>query len=352
MAKQGLQESDGWGRLTSELDDLLERSDLVNACEKLQSLQKSLVAQRLISGQSEREAQVEGFKNRMEAMASPAVVNCFTTGDIGKIRNEIIKLILIIFDVAVISEKSKKHVESFAIMERLPQLTQYYRTVQKNLLQQQWSETVELGLNSSSTTFLREFYDGLFENWQKQYKWCQHVFGTSGITHPTVVLIELLNSLQPTRESVLTNLLKRSNDKIIILQELSSANVTFAQNICKLIIESVEQKHLVNNLVAAIFDWFQNFIGQFAAIEQHFIVTAMTDLQLTHSTAAESVRALGSANIKIIKLCEGALTHCETITQNCGLPALIIVFNVSLLNQKVMKNKIKFLFSVYFQNIP
>lgn len=84
ICKQGLQESDGWGRLTSELEDLLERSDLINAREKLLFLQRSLAAQIGLSGQSEREAQVEGFKNRMEALASPGVVQSFTSGDIGK----------------------------------------------------------------------------------------------------------------------------------------------------------------------------------------------------------------------------------------------------------------------------
>lgn len=79
-------ESDGWGRLTSELEDLLERSDLLNARDKLQSLQKSLAAQTGLAGQSERDAQVEGFKNRMEALASPGVVQSFTTGDIGSTR--------------------------------------------------------------------------------------------------------------------------------------------------------------------------------------------------------------------------------------------------------------------------
>lgn len=69
--------------MTSELEDLLERSDLLNARDKLQSLQKSLAAQFGLAGQSERDAQVEGFKNRMEALASPGVVQSFTTGDIG-----------------------------------------------------------------------------------------------------------------------------------------------------------------------------------------------------------------------------------------------------------------------------
>lgn len=83
VAKQGLQESDGWGRLTSELEDLLEQGDLANSRGKLMALQKSLSAQIGLAGQSEREAQVEGFKNRMEALASPGVVESFTSGDIG-----------------------------------------------------------------------------------------------------------------------------------------------------------------------------------------------------------------------------------------------------------------------------
>lgn len=85
MAKQGIQESDGWGRLTSDLEELLERNDIIKACEKLQSLQLSLIAQKGLPGQLDRESQVEGFKNRIEALTSPAVVQCFTTGDIGNI---------------------------------------------------------------------------------------------------------------------------------------------------------------------------------------------------------------------------------------------------------------------------
>lgn len=86
VAKEGLQESDGWGRLTSELEDLFEKNDIVGACDKLKSLQKSLAAQMGLSGQHEREAQVDGFKNRLEALASPAVVQCFVSGDIGNIN--------------------------------------------------------------------------------------------------------------------------------------------------------------------------------------------------------------------------------------------------------------------------
>lgn len=86
IAKEGLQESDGWGRLTSELEDLCERNDIVSVCEKLNALQKSLIAQTGLAGQQEREAQVDGFKNRLEALASPAVVQSFMSNDIGNYK--------------------------------------------------------------------------------------------------------------------------------------------------------------------------------------------------------------------------------------------------------------------------
>lgn len=87
LAKHGLQESDGWGKLISELEDLFERNDLLKICEKLNTLQKSLIAQEGLSGQSDRKNQVEGFKNRLEALASPSVVQCFSVGDIGKLND-------------------------------------------------------------------------------------------------------------------------------------------------------------------------------------------------------------------------------------------------------------------------
>lgn len=95
VAKEGLQESDGWGRLTSELEDLFERNDITNVCEKLNALQKSLMAQSGLSGQQEREAQVDGFKNRLEALASPAVVQAFMTNDIGRHRIKLLQLLFV-----------------------------------------------------------------------------------------------------------------------------------------------------------------------------------------------------------------------------------------------------------------
>lgn len=133
-------------------------------------------------------------------------------------------------------------------MRRLPQLTQYYRTVQKTALQQHWSEILDLSENSNR--FLHDFYEYLAENYQKQVslgrnanivigltisrlrflqvKWCANVFGQQSSSEAILALIELFSSLQPSRESTILGALKRSNEKLEILQEFSSANIYFA----------------------------------------------------------------------------------------------------------------------------
>lgn len=308
IAKVGLQESDGWGHLTSELEDLLEKSDLMLACDKLGSLQKSLTAQKGLAGQSERENQIEGFKNRLEALASPNVVQSLTTGDV---------------------EQSKKFVVIFTNMERCPQLTQYYRTVQKSLLQRHWSEITELSENSGSARFLREFYEILIEHWAKQVKWCIQVFGSTGSQEPTWVISELLGILQPTRESVILNTLKRASNKLDILSETSNANIYFGQIMSKNLktgIENVSSSNL-KALSSSIFDYFNVFVGQYGAIEQNNLSSNISGLNLTQSTAAESIRALGNGNGRLFQWAGEALKRCDEITQNCALSALTTVLN-------------------------
>lgn len=309
IAKEGLQESDGWGKLTTELDELFEQNEITKSCEKLKSLQRSLVAQIGLPGQAEREMQIEGYKNRLEALASPAVVQCFSSVD---------------------AEQSRKFVEIFDGMNRLPQLIQYYVTVQKQILQQHWSETIDLSQNTSSTQFLREFYDHLFESYQKQQKWCDSVFGSSGNQAPITVLIEFLQNMQPSRESTIVNVLKRSDDKLVILQDFSSANMYLGKKFLATFENSASVNvELLNRLADAIYGYFGTFIGQTASFEQNWLATKLSEHATVYPTASESVRALGSANSKIFQWANETLNRCTVISHNCGLPAIVIVLSVS-----------------------
>lgn len=282
----------------------------------MKALQKSLVAQTGLAGQSERESQLEGFKNRLEALASTSVVQSFTNGDI---------------------EQSKYYVNIFTNMDRSPQLVQYYLTVQKRILQQQWAETVELSQNSNSTAFLREFYDHLYLYFQKQYKWCAVVFGKNELHTSIVMMTELLPSLNPSRENTIINCLKRNDEKLTMIQDFSTANVYFG----RLFIDTLEKgsEHISFDLIqqfgSAIFDYFNTFIGQTASFEQQWLASHLSELTLVHSTASESVRAIGDANSKLFAWIDETLKRCQNITQNCGLPSIVIVLNVRIKNTPI-----------------
>lgn len=305
-----MQESDGWGKLVAELENFFEQNDVIHACEKLEALQKSLIAQVGLPGQSERETQIEWFKNRLEAFSSTAVVQCFSNGDI---------------------EQSKCYVKIFSSIGRSSQLIQYYSKIQKNNIQNQWTEKVELNQNSSSTAFLREFYDHLFQYHQKQQKWSVNVFGISHSFIALVVISESLLSFEPSREKVLMNCLKRSNDKLTTLEDISKANVYFG----RLFIEnfrSYEQCNLdlLKSFSSAVFDYFNAFIGQIANLEQQRLASRLSEVALVHSTAGESVRAIGNAVSRIFSWMDETLRRCELMTQNCGLSAIVTVLIVSI----------------------
>lgn len=220
-------------------------------------------------------------------------------------------------------------------MDRYPQLTKYYRTVQKRIYQQHWTETVDIASNSNTTLFLREFYDYLFENYQKQIKWCNIVFESADVNEPILVLIELLPFLQPSRETVITNLLKRCDEKLAVLQDISAANVYFGRLIRgSLETSPIKCEHL-KNISTSIFDYFNTFIAKSVSFEQQWLATHMSELNLVQPIAADSVRALSSANGKILQWADDALKRCELISQNCGIAALVTVYIVSELINKI-----------------
>ncbi|XP_055384873.1 conserved oligomeric Golgi complex subunit 7 [Condylostylus longicornis] len=315
--KEGLEESDGWGKLLTELEELFEKNDLFKISEKLSSLQKSLQAQEKLPGQNERESQVEGFKNRLEALASPAIVQSFSTGDI---------------------EQSRKFVDIFKKMDRMSQLLQYYRTVQKTTLQQHWNEI--LGLSVNSSRFMNDFYEFLAESYQKQFKWVSQVFEIDGYDQPLLILTEILPELQPTRETTVLEALKQSNDKLEVLKELSNANIHFGV-LLKNHFENTYNPEFIQQetLSRAIFDYFNTFIIQYSSMEQTYLSQLLNSLNQTHQTIpAETIRSLGNANKKIFEWADDAVKRCESITQNCAICPLTNVLT-SIFKNFVQKYK-------------
>lgn len=281
------------------------------ACEKISVLQRSLLAQEGLPGQSEREVEVEEAKNKLEAMASPHLVKAFSAGDV---------------------DQTKRFVAMFEKIERLPQLKQYYRTVQRTSLLRQWSELVELSEAGNSNRFLKEFYEILIEMWSKQAKWCAQVFApedTGDSSEPTQILVETLNRMEPTREAAIAQALKRTGDKLDCLQEMSSANVFLGEMLLRVIDVEQRPKEEIISLSRAIFDYFNSFILQYPAWEQNWLNSQLVSLSLNESSASDSIRVLGNSNAKVVQFIREALKRCEGITKGCAISATVTVINVS-----------------------
>ncbi|XP_036332089.1 conserved oligomeric Golgi complex subunit 7 [Rhagoletis pomonella] len=306
-AKESLQESDGWGNLICELEDCFEHNNLKGAFDKLLSLQKSLQVQEQLVGHAERLAQVEDFKNRLEAVASPNVVQCFSEGSV---------------------EHTKQYVSIFSGIQRVAQLEQYYRAVQKNSLQQKWKQILDMQAAESSnqTHFLSVFYNYLLEHCHQQVKWCAQVFhNMQGNIQPVIVIIELLPSLQPSRDSYILQLLKACNERLELLEEYAQANHTFMAHLTAFLEQSkIELSYETHcQLLQSVYGYFHKFIEQYPRIEETQLSTQVDKLLVSQTSAVDSVRHLDNCNQKMFDWLSDACERCSHITDDLGLCRLI-----------------------------
>ncbi|XP_053679519.1 conserved oligomeric Golgi complex subunit 7 [Anopheles nili] len=318
-SKQCLQEADGWGKLASELDDLLEKSDIEASSGKLLSLQKSLTAQIGLHGHAERENQVEYFKNRLEALISPSVVAALRSMD---------------------SAACRRYVTIFEGIDRLPQLRQYYRTVLKSFVQEHWRSAVE-GSESGGTDVLKEFYDMLQELLKNQLRWCGQCFGDA--TDCVLAVAEALENIDPTRESIVRSALKRANDKFWTLAQFSKTNVTAGALVEGLVRTDIrcDDEAIIDRLAGSMFLFFGIFLKEYPTLENAHLEATLHGLTIVGATPADSVHNLESANAKVSRWAEEALTRCQEITQDCALLSLGSVLQSYLLSFLEQYNRVQ-----------
>lgn len=275
------------------------------------SLQKSLLAQEQLPGHSDRQSQVEDFKNRLEALASPKVVQCFAEGNV---------------------KQAQYFVTIFDTIHRKSQLLQYYRAVQKTALQQQWKQTLELQATESITQqqqFLALFYDHLMENLQGQVKWCFQVFeDQEAQEQPFLLLVELLPALQPSRYNHILQLLRTCNERLELLQRYAQDNHVFVMQLNAYLKQACIQlnKELKHNLGQAIYEYFYKFIEQYPRLEETQLSRQIDRTLITQTHISDAVRHLKDATNKTFDWLTEALARSLNITGDLALCKLINLF--------------------------
>lgn len=138
----------------NDLEEVFDSKNIPNISAKLLGMQQSLKLLVNISDYEDRKLQLEGLKNRLEAIASPSIVQALSTCDI---------------------EKSLLYARTFNSIGRLQQLLKYYHKCQKDILLKKWREQLD-EQEDSVVQWIHNFFVLLISNWHAQYKWFSQVF--------------------------------------------------------------------------------------------------------------------------------------------------------------------------------
>ncbi|RZC34964.1 conserved oligomeric Golgi complex subunit 7 [Asbolus verrucosus] len=315
LAKQGLHESDNWSVLVNDLEEVFDSKNIENISTKIIGMQRSLQLLVNVGDYEDRRLQLEGLKNRLEAIASPAIVQAFTSCN---------------------TEQSAMFVRIFKSMGRLPQLLKYYHKCQKDVLLKKWRNQLEIEQDESVMQWIHNFYGILLSNWHTQQKWFNQVFTNQSSSESFIeIYTDVLNSLDPTLNECIDAALKQTEDKLNFLFEVKLITQQFANNLTD-IIEQTSQgkasKEKLLLLLQAIFNHLVAYTNKYAAYEQAHLIKKLSTINCMKEELPDTIQALGLSIPQVIDIARDAKRRCQQITENCGYCGLIIALRAFLLS--------------------
>ncbi|XP_036140940.1 conserved oligomeric Golgi complex subunit 7 isoform X1 [Monomorium pharaonis] len=311
-AKQGLHEADNWTVLANDVEEVFESGDIEAISNKLFSMQKSLAMLASVVDYEDKKLQLEGLKNRLEAIASPRLVQAFT---------------------AVNLEQSKTYVDIFGKMERLPQLLKYYHNCLKVSLGQEWRRTIELAQDENVTYWLRTYYDKLLSSWHEQVKWCHQVFPNASVDIHIEVYADLLRSLDPGIPECIEAVLKQHSNavQLSILLELKQMTRHFAVNLSGAIETSLHgklQNEKLLSLAQAVYAPYVPYVAKYSTFETAQLEQHLQFLDRTHDDLSDTINSLSLSISRVMGYASEANKRCKLFTEGCGYPGLLHSLNI------------------------
>ncbi|XP_026292133.1 conserved oligomeric Golgi complex subunit 7 isoform X1 [Frankliniella occidentalis] len=307
-AKQALHEADNWSLLAADLEEVFESGDIENMSSRLTKMQQSLGALTSVPDYEERRLQLEGLKNRLEAIASPRLVQAFTSGSI---------------------EQSRLHVRIFVDMDRLSQLLKYYHKCQKGILLQQWRGLIEVEQDEGAIHLLKSCYEMFITAWNDQVKWCSQVFTT---VSPAVILVELfadtLSSLEPSLNTYFDSAMKEETDPLSLLLEQSQCTQHFLSNLQAAIEASCQGKCTVSDdkllaLAQSVYRPWIPYIKQYSKLESENLKKQISPNLTTQEDLAETVQAIGLSVTSAVGFVIDAQKRCLRLSHGCAYIGLL-----------------------------
>lgn len=320
-AKSFLEQSDSFTKLTNELEEMLENEtkDIDQVCEKLYALRKLNSTQIGAASNSDRESQIEEFTNRVEEVLTKKAFDVLNE----KNRNEINKII-----------------EVFTKIDRLQSMKNIYINFQREMFARKW-----LLMNESSSqmnlNLLNEFYMFLLNEWDTQCENFWQFFNTNGICEIIFIFIETLNSLKTERESLVSSILKTTDDdKYEIMLMFSENNMKFAEKLKEKIDETqaIVPQFLMEKLAQSIFEFYNIVILQYISMEQSQLNVKLDEMSLVQSNFNDTVRILEDSVRRTFEIANDILDRQTRVTDDCAIINIISILN-SFFNSVLIKIK-------------
>lgn len=313
-AKQGLHESDNWTVLVNEMEELFDIKNIDAIASKLNSMQNSLKLLINVSDYEDRKLQLEGLKNRLEAIASPAIVQAFTENN---------------------TEQAITYSRIFLSIGRTTQLLKYYHKCQRDILLKKWRDQLDVDQEETVAVWVHNFYDILLSNWHTQHKWFYQVFPTESVSKTIIELYaDVLQYLDPSVEECIEAALKQTTDKLAFLLEVKQITKQFVTNF--LVITDTKDTSastaIYQPLLLAIYRPLSTHLRNYATYERMNLLGQLPNLALDQATdsPADVVAAVGRAGSAVIDGIEVSRKRCRELTEHCGYCGLLVSVRVCL----------------------
>ncbi|XP_008202373.1 conserved oligomeric Golgi complex subunit 7 isoform X1 [Nasonia vitripennis] len=309
---EGQRESDNWAAATNEIEDIFESGDVEKIADTLCGMQKSLSVLINTPDYEDKKLQLEGLKNRLEALTSPKLVQAFTAGSL---------------------DQSKIYVDVFTKMDRLPQLIKYYYNCQKVSLAQEWRKTIEFAQDENVIYWLRVYYDKLLSVWHDQVKWCNQVFPNLSLTTLVELHTDLLQSLDPSIGDCIEAALKQQSNsvKLSILMELKQMTRQFAVSLSSVLDTAPQQERIADDkaqgLARAVYAPFIPYINKYGIYESSHLGQQLNALEFAQEDLSDTISALSLSVSKVMDYANEANKRCKLFTEGCAYPSLVKAFN-------------------------
>lgn len=314
QAKQGLHESDNWTVLVNEMEELFDIKNIDAIASKLNSMQNSLKLLVNVSDYEDRKLQLEGLKNRLEAIASPAIVQAFTENN---------------------AEQAIVYSRIFLSIGRTSQLLKYYHKCQRDILLKKWRDQLDVEQEETVIVWVHNFYDILLSNWHTQHKWFFQVFPTESVSKTIIDLYaDVLQCLDPSIEECIEAALKQTSDKLAFLLEIKQITKQFVTNF--LAISDTKDTFSTTSihppLLIAIYRPLSKHLRNYVTYERSQLLSRLPNLAADQvsDSPTDIVAAIGRSGSAVLDSIGESRRRCRELTEQCGYCGLLVAVRACL----------------------